>query len=133
LAIDASGNLYVGEEGNDKIRKITPAAVVTTLAGSGTEGSADGTGAAASFKNPWGLTTDGAGNIYVGDTYNHKIRKVTATGAVTTLAGSGISGYAEGKGTLAVFSFPIGLAINSAGDLYVSDGGNHRIRKIILH
>ncbi len=132
LAIDAAGNLYVGEEGNFDIRKITPAGVVTTLAG-GTQGSADGTGAAASFQDPWGLTVDAAGNIIVADTYSHKIRKITSAGVVTTIAGTGVPGSAEGKGILASFNFPNGIVFNSSGDLYVADQSNHKIRKIILH
>jgi len=132
LAIDAAGNLYVGEEGNYDIRKITPAGVVTTLAG-GTQGSTDGTGAAASFNDPWGLTVDAAGNIIVADTYSHKIRKITSAGVVTTIAGTGIPGSTEGKGILASFNFPNGIVFNSSGDLYVADQSNHKIRKIILH
>jgi sugar lactone lactonase YvrE len=133
LAIDAAGNLYVGEEGNDNIRKITPAGVVTTLAGAGTEGHADGTGAAASFRNPWGLGVDGVGNVYVGDTYNSLIRRITPAGVVTTFAGNAVPGAIEGKGILASFSGPIGIVFNSSGDMYVADMYNHKIRKIIAH
>ena len=79
------------------IRKITSAGVVTTLAGSGSQGSANGTGTAASFNSPRGVAVDGSGNVYVADTYNHLIRKITSAGVVTTLAGSGSSGSANGK------------------------------------
>jgi len=133
LAIDASGNLYVGEEGNDNIRKITPTGVVTTFAGTGSEGAVDGVGTAASFRNPWGVGVDASGNVYVGDTYNSKIRKITPAGVVTTFVGTGIPGGTEGIGTLAQVSFPVGIAFNSSGDMYVAEENGHRIRKIIAH
>ena len=89
IAIDAVGNGYVADSFNHKIRKISPNGVVTTLAGNGTDGATDGTGTAASFSGPAGVAVDAMGNIYVADYYNHKIRKISPSGVVTTLAGSG--------------------------------------------
>ncbi len=129
VAVDALGNVYVADGVNHKIRKITPAGVVTTLAGSGTSGFADGDGIAAQFYFPKGIAVDGDGNIYVADDINHRIRKITPAGTVTTLAGS-TSGSADGDGTSAQFNSPRGVAVDDAGNVYVADSGNHRIRKI---
>ena len=130
VAVDGSGNVYVSDFNNHKIRKISTAGVVTTLAGSGLIGSDDGTGTAASFHNPMGIALDKTGNIYVADWRNHKIRKITASGEVTTLAGSGSSGFTDGVGTAARFNLPVGIAVDGSGNVYVADTGNHRIRKI---
>lgn len=130
IVVSSAGVVYVAETGNDKIRKITAAGVVSTLAGSGTVGSANGTGTAASFNNPKGLAMDGSGNIYVADYSNNLIRKITAAGVVTTFAGSGTAGAANGTGTAASFNLPVSLAIDASGNVYVSDYGNHLIRKI---
>ena len=127
LAIDASGNLYVSDTNNHRIRKITPAGVVTTLAGS-TDGFANGTGTAAQFSYPFGIAVDASGNVFVGE--NCRIRKITPAGVVTTFAGSTI-GYLDGNGTAAQFNNGIlGITIGSSGDLYVADSYNYRIRKI---
>ena len=128
IAIDASGNLYVADTGNNRIRKITPAGEVTTLAGS-TYGYADGTGSSAKFWEPTAITIDVEGNLYVADTENNRIRKVTPAGEVTTLAGS-TKGYADGTGGEAQFDLPQGIAIDASGNLYVADGYNRNIRKI---
>jgi serine/threonine protein kinase/sugar lactone lactonase YvrE len=130
LAADSAGNIWVADR--YAIRKVTPAGQVTTLAGSpGHAGSIDGTGADARFSdNEKGIAVDGGGNIYVADTLNHMIRKITPTGAVTRVAGSNHQGSADGSGTNASFAGPCGLAMDAQRVLYVADAFNHTIRKI---
>ena len=134
LAVDNAGNVYVADLGNNTIRKITPTAVVSTLAGTaGVSGSSDGTGPAASFNLPEGLAIDGNNNVYVSDTANDTIRKITPAGAVSTLAGTaGASGTVDGTGPAARFNFPTGVAIDSGGVLYVADQGDDTIRTVTL-
>jgi hypothetical protein len=120
----------VADEGNHRIRKISPAGVVTTLAGSGKRGYANRTGKAVRFYNPSGLAVDGAGNVYVADEGNHRIRKISPAGVVTTLAGSVIFGFTDGTGTAASFRSPSGVAVDGAGNVYVADELNQAIRKI---
>ena len=128
-ALDSSGNMYVSDTGNHRIRKVTPEGVVTTLAGNGSQGSTDGTGTNASFKFPHGIVADSAGNVYVADTYNYRIRKITPSGVVTTLAGNSSQGTTNGTGTNANFTWLIGITIDSSGNLYVVDQ-TPNIRKI---
>ena len=128
ITIDSAGNLYVADGGNYRIRKITPSGNVTTIAGS-SGGYADGQGTAARFNGPYGITIDSLGNLYVADTVNNRIRKITSAGVVTTIAGSS-GGYADGQGTDAQFNWPYGIAVDSSGNLYVADTNNNRIRKI---
>jgi len=140
IAIDSVGNLYVTDTSNSTIRKISPAGVVSTLAGLAptagapapeNQGSANGTGAAARFQTPRGVAVDGAGNVYVADTQNSTIRKITPAGLVTTLAGSaGNATSADGTGAAARFNYPFGLTSDSAGDLWVADTSNSTIRAI---
>ena len=133
VAVDGAGNVFVADNENNTIRKITPSGVVTTLAGSAAAdwGSADGTGAAASFHWPDGVAVDGAGNVFVADTYNNTIRRITSSGVVTTLAGSaGLSGSADGTGAAARFNWPQGVAVDRAGNVLVADFHNNAIRKI---
>lgn len=129
LGIDAAGNIYVADRGNNRIRKITPAGVVTTLAGS-TSGYTDATGTSAQFRTPLDVAVDSAGNAYVADSLNHSIRKITPAGVVTTFAGSGSAGYNDANGASAQFNGPRGVAVDASGNVYVSDTGNGRIRKI---
>jgi sugar lactone lactonase YvrE len=132
VATDNAGNVYVADLQNSTIRKITSAAVVSTIAGSSqSNGSADGTGGAARFYGPCGLATDATGNIYVADRYNHTIRKLSSAGVVSTIAGfAGSGGSSDGAGNTARFNQPYGVAVHPSGDVYVSDNGNHTIRKI---
>lgn len=132
IAADTAGNLYVADSDNNTIRKISPAGVVTTLAGSaGQPGASDGVGPAARFNFPSSLVVDVAGNIYVADANNHAIRRITPAGEVTTYAGSlGVSGSNDGNGPEARFSRPEGIAIDLAGNLCIADAGNQIIRKI---
>jgi len=130
IAADASGNLYVGDQFNEKVRKITPAGVVTTLAGSGNYGSADGTGSSATFYYPTGVTVDASGNLYVTDLGGQTIRKVTSAGAVSTIAGTGVTGHLDGPAGTATFAEPSGVAIDKSGNLYIADASNNKIRLI---
>ena len=126
---DASGNIYVTDNGNNAIRKITPEGLVSTLAGGLTTGSADGTGSNASFGSLAGITIDANGTLYVSDAGNNRVRKVTLAGVVTTLAGSTF-GYADGAGTVAQFKLLGGIGVDKSGNVFVTDGFNNNIRKI---
>ena len=129
MASDSSGNVYVAEYTNHRIRKITPQGVVTTIAGSGSAAFADGTGTGASFNQPRGVAVDSIGNLYVSDGLNRRIRKITPQGVVTTLAGNGTSGTADGTGAGASFQGLGHIAIYEAtGELFVVDV--YRIRKV---
>lgn len=130
ITIDASGNLYVTDQQSNKIREITSLGVVSTLAGSGSAGNLDLVGNLASFNNPDGLVADKQGNIYVADTKNNLIRKITPAGAVSTFAGSGSPGPTNATGTAASFNYPTSLALDASGNLYVADYKNNLIRKI---
>ncbi|MNK28388.1 Serine/threonine-protein kinase PknD [compost metagenome] len=129
VAVDGSGNVYVADRDNFKIRKITSSGVVSTLAGS-TAGYTDGTGSAAKFMQPLDVALDPSGNVIVADNTNHRIRKVTPSGVVTTVAGNGTAGYANGTGIAAQFKNPSGVAVDASGNIYVADRLNYRIRKI---
>ena len=132
VAVDGAGTLYVAEYGSHAIRKLTPGGAVTLLAGSpGNPGSTDGIGSAARFNHPAGLAVDSSGNVYVADQGNETIRKITPAGVVTTLAGTaGAQGSDDGTGALARFFNPQGVAVDTAGMVYVADQGNDTIRKI---
>jgi hypothetical protein len=130
--LDHAGNLFVLDVGNSTIRKITPAGIVTTIAGlAGSSGNTDGTGAAARFYSPYGLAVDTDGNLFVTEFMYNTIRKVTAGGVVTTIAGlkSLTPGSADGPGSTARFFNPTGVATDGAGNIYVVDYGNGTIRK----
>jgi sugar lactone lactonase YvrE len=136
LAVDAAGSLYIADFLNSRIRKIDPAGNVTTIAGNGTQGYADGTGGphgTAQFDGPVGIAVDQGGNLYVGDAENNRVRMIDPLGNVTTLAGNGIQGFADGTlGPLgsAEFHNPAGVAVDLIGNVYVADSQNNRIRKI---
>lgn len=141
IAVDSAGNIYVADEQYCNIRKITSAGVVTTLAGptipgvggptTGLCGNKDGQGSAARFLNPNGVAVDKNGNVYVADTNNFTIRKITPQGLVTTLAGTaGVIGSADGTGPGASFRQPTGVAVDASGNVYVADSQNYTIRKI---
>jgi hypothetical protein len=134
VAVDAAGNVYVADQQNCFIRKVTPAGVVTRFAGSNPSGnpcgSENGAGDVARFSFANGVATDGAGNVYVADTFNNKIRKITQAGVVSTLAGSGAFGFSDGTGAAAVFRSPRGVAVDGAGNVYVADSQNHMIRQV---
>ncbi|MGA2692858.1 MAG: immunoglobulin domain-containing protein [Opitutaceae bacterium] len=131
IALDSSGNLYVSDSGNNTIRKVSSAGVVTTIAGqTGKTGSMDGTGTAALFKSPRGVAVDSGGNLYVADSENGTIRKISSAGVVTTLAGeTGSFATANGTGSAALFDVPEGIAVDSSGNLYVSNELGNSISK----
>jgi sugar lactone lactonase YvrE len=130
IAIDANGNLYVTEWSGVRVRKVSPAGVVTTLAGNGTSGETDGFGASANFRSPFGIAVDKYGNAYVSEQDGNRIRMITPSGWVTTLAGTGANGSSDGFGASATFSLPCGLASNPAGGIFVADCANNKIRQI---
>ena len=130
VAVDSSGNIYVADSANNEIRKITAAGVVTTIAGSTTAGSADGSGTSASFNKPAGVAVDSAGNVYVADFANNEIRKIDASDVVSTLAGSTTAGNKDGMGSAAAFSGPNDVAVDAAGNVYVADSGNNEMRLV---
>ncbi|GEM_PF-230859 len=135
VALDSFGNLYISENGNQRVRKVTTGGTITTVAGNGTTGSnGDGNLAInAQLNNPWGLAIDSSGNIYIADRSNHRVRVVNAsTGNISTFAGNGVNGYFGdgGPATVASLSQPISLVLDLVGNLYISEFGNCRIRKI---
>jgi len=130
LALDAQGNLYVADTGNHAIRKVTPEGLVSTLAGTGTPGWHDGPAAQAQFNGPLAVAVDAAGRVLVADSYNDRIRVITPDGQVGTLAGGDAPGYLDGAGLAARFDTPCGLAIDSAGNVWIADTRNDAIRKL---
>lgn len=130
LALSADGNLFVADTGNNRIRKITPEGQVSTVAGEGTAGYADGPASQAQFNGPIGVAVDARGNIYVTDTYNDRIRMITSDGQVSTVGGGGAPGYADGDRNVALFDTPCGIVVANDGTLIVADTGNDRLRKI---
>ena len=132
LHIDGNGNILIADELNHRIRKMTPAGVVTTVAGSGILGNKDSTALEARFNYPWDMTTDTLNNIYVGDGYNNVIRKITPQGNVTTYAGTGTTGAYDGPANQATFNAVTGIAFSPAThELYVADCYNNMVRKIV--
>jgi trimeric autotransporter adhesin len=134
MAVDSAGNLYISDSLNCRIRKITPAGIISTVAGNGNQGySGDGgPAAAAQLFFPTGLAVNSAGNLYIADSRNNRIRKITPAGTISTVAGNGNRGYSgDGESaTAAKLNHPSGVAVDSAGNLYIADSGNNRIRKV---
>ena len=131
LGIDLSGNIFAADSGNNTIRKIAPDATVTTFAGEATIGSRDGTGTDARFYYPSGMAIDATGTLYIADSSNHTIRKMTPDGVVTTVAGKAQTpGYVDANGADARFYYPTGMAVDSTGNAYVADFSNNVVRKI---
>ena len=130
IALDAQGNLYVADTGNHAIRRITTQGQVTTLAGDGTPGFADGSGAQARFNGPMGVAVGADGRVYVADTWNDRIRVIAADGTVSTLAGGALPGWEDGQGALARFDTPTDLKFDSHGNLWVADLQNNALRTV---
>ncbi|MCO4764458.1 MAG: hypothetical protein KC502_23305, partial [Myxococcales bacterium] len=129
LVVESIGSLLIADAANHRIRRVSAAGAVSTIAGNGKPGHKDGYGALVQLHTPSGVTVDLKGNIVVADTGNHRIRRITSTGTVLTLAGSGVKGSADGPWDKAQFSSPMGVAVVGA-DVFVADTGNHRIRRI---
>jgi len=130
IVSDPAGNIYLADEVNNRIRKITPAGVVTTLAGTGTAGATNGPALSATFNNPIGICMDAAGNLYVAEYSNNLIRKIATDGTVSTLAGNGTAGYINGSASSAEFNHPVQVAVDYGGNVYVADYANSVVRKI---
>jgi sugar lactone lactonase YvrE len=130
IATDAAGNVYVSGDMNHSIRKIDTYGNVTTYAGSGSQGYKDGAASEAQFSYPSGMAIDAAGNLYVADMVNHRIRKIDINGQVTTVAGSGEVGYGDGSALQAKFNYPSDVAVDASGAVYIADHENHSIRKL---
>ncbi len=130
LAPDGSGNIFVADQRNNRIRKIAPDGQVTSVAGSGAYGFHDGAAADAQFAYPSGLALAPDGAIYVADSGNNAIRRIDSAGRVTTVAGSGVPGFTDGDGAAARFNWPTGISVDRAGSVYVADTFNNRLRKL---
>jgi len=131
IAVGIDGNVYTADRYSHTIRKITPTGIVSTLAGiNGVSGSLDGPSTVATFNEPWGLCVDDTGNVLVADTRNNKIRKITPAGIVSTIAGNGNFGVADGPALFASFGNPTGIECDSLGNLFIADHLTHIIRKI---
>jgi hypothetical protein len=134
VAVDSEGNLFISDYDSGRVRKVTPAGVISTVAGNGTRGSGGDGGQAtlAQLNQPCGVAVDSEGNLYIADTSNNRIRKVTSGGVISTVAGNGTQGYNGdgGQATLAQLFYPYGVAVDSAGNLYIADMGNSCIRKV---
>src|ERR1043165_5633482 len=130
IALGPDGNLYVADTGNNRIRKITPTGQVSTVAGDVNAGYLDGPAAKAQLNGPIGLAVSSGGDVYVADTYNDVIRMITTEGEVTTIAGGGMPGYADGEQKVALFDTPSGILVVEDKSLIVADTGNRRLRKV---
>jgi uncharacterized protein YjiK len=133
IALDVQGNLYVTDEGQSAVWKITPSGQMSLVAGGQGSGYLDGPGQTAMFNKPFGIVSDALGNLYIADSGNGAVRKISPSGMVSTIAGGKLIGFADGVGTAAEFDSPEGIAIDSEGNLYVSDGCYGAIRKISIY
>jgi len=130
IAIDGSGNVIVADFNNNRIRKVTPGGVVTTVAGTGAVGASNGPAASATFNSPISVALDAVGNIYVADRLNFTIREITSAGMVSTIAGSGAQAEVDGAGTSASFNYPNSITIDNRNNLYVADDLGNTVRRI---
>ena len=134
VVVDSAGILYIADRGNHRIRKVDPTGTITTIAGTGESGFGgdDGPATQAQLSSPYSVAVDGAGNLYIADQRNHRIRKVDSLGVITTLAGTGAAGFSGdgGAANQAQISSPSGVVVDSAGNLYIADTNNQRIRKV---
>ena len=130
VCVDAAGNLVVADWGNNRVRMISSAGVVSTIAGDGTAGFADGSSATAKFNGPISVCVSTAGNFYVADSANHCVRMISSAGVVSTIAGDGTKGFADGPSATAKFNDPRAVCVDTAGNLVVADRGNNRVRMI---
>ncbi len=130
MAVAPDGTVYVADVNNNRIRRITPRGIVDTFAGSGIVGLADGPAATARFNGPTRLALDAAGDLFVADLNNQAVRAVRPDGTVVTIAGGAGAGYVDAPVASARFDQPEGLAVDAAGNIYVADADNNRIRRI---
>ena len=134
VALDGAGNVYITDTWNHRIRRVDPFGIITTIAGTGEQGKSgdNGLAVAAQFSYPQGVAVDGNGDLYIADTDNHRIRRVDATGTITTIAGTGKQGFRGdgGPAVTAQLSRPESVAVDGLGNVYIADSGNHRIRVV---
>ncbi len=134
VAVDTAGNLFIADTWSNSVRKVTPGGVISTVAGNGTGGySGDGGPAtSAMLDGPSGVAVDAAGNLFIADQWNHRVRKVTPGGVISTVAGNGTGGYSGdgGPATSAELYYPEGVAVDTAGNLFIADSDNSRVRMV---
>jgi secreted PhoX family phosphatase len=133
VAVDAAGNLFIADHGNNRVRKVTPSGVISTVAGNGFSGfSGDGGPTTSAQLSPWEIAVDMAGNLFIADSDNNRVRKVTPGGVISTVAGNGASGFSGdgGPATAAQINSPTGLAVDMVGNLFIVEEHGYRVRKV---